>query len=229
MMPIPEHLKVPLDQLSMLKVPNDKIKTINLEYLKFYDIVFVTSRPRLVHAFRRIFNIDFNSIILWLQLLKVFSYEYKDAVINDTLQSKVSLEENINKILQNARIADSEDVLDVHKMCGLNHPNAPSATDIAEPCFSDYATSTTHVSIDTYDTIPEDKSVNIAFGSIDHSFVESNVPMHESTNPLVLKPLLQSISNSLKDFVHEQLQSLKHPSNCTSTFIMDIIATTTYC
>ena len=189
--------------------------------IKSFSVDPVTSRPRLVHAFRRIFNIDFNSIILWLQLLKVFSYEYKDAVINDTLQSKVSLEENINKILQNARIADSEDVLDVHKMCGLNHPNAPSATDIAEPCFSDYATSTTHVSIDTYDTIPEDKSVNIAFGSIDHSFVESNVPIHESTNPLVLKPLLQSISNGLQDFVHEQLQSLKHPSTCTSTFTMD--------
>ena len=84
-------------------------------------------------------------------------------------------------------------------MCSLNHPNAPSATDIAEPCFSDYATSTTHVSIDTNDTIPEDKSVNIVFGSIDHSFVESNVPIHESTNPLVLKPLIQSISRRFKD------------------------------
>ena len=89
---------------------------------KIISVDPVTNRPRLVHAFRRIFNIDFNSIVLWLQLLKVFSYEYKDAVINDTLQSKVTLEENINTILQSARIADSEDVLDVHKMSSLNHP-----------------------------------------------------------------------------------------------------------
>ena len=37
--PIPDHLKVPLQNLRMLQVPNDKMKTINLEYLQFYEML----------------------------------------------------------------------------------------------------------------------------------------------------------------------------------------------
>ena len=37
----------------MIKVPNDKIKTINLEYLKFYDIVFVNTTPATFYFLHR--------------------------------------------------------------------------------------------------------------------------------------------------------------------------------
>jgi flagellar motor protein MotB len=46
MKPIPDHLKVPIHQLSMLKVSEAALTKINFNYIKFYDIVSVNTKPR---------------------------------------------------------------------------------------------------------------------------------------------------------------------------------------
>jgi len=45
MKPIPDHLKIPIIQLTMLKVPEAALAKINLEYIKFYDIISVKAKP----------------------------------------------------------------------------------------------------------------------------------------------------------------------------------------
>ena len=45
MKPIPDQLKIPIIQLTMLKVSEAALTKINLEYIKFYDIVSVNTKP----------------------------------------------------------------------------------------------------------------------------------------------------------------------------------------
>ena len=100
---------------------------------KIISVNTETNRPRILEPYRRIFGLDFNNIILWLQFLKVFSFKYHDCVINETMTNKVALEKNIDNILKCAHIAISDEVLTVHELSRINHPNAPSATDKPEP------------------------------------------------------------------------------------------------
>jgi hypothetical protein len=43
--PIPDNLKIPIIQLTMLKVSEAALTKINLEYIRFYDIVSVNTKP----------------------------------------------------------------------------------------------------------------------------------------------------------------------------------------
>ena len=72
-------------------------------------------------------------LILWLQYLKVFSFKYHKYVLDSSTKNKSALENSVLNILKFARIAESEEVLNIHKLSRLNHPNAPSATDKPEP------------------------------------------------------------------------------------------------
>jgi hypothetical protein len=146
------------------------------------------------------------------------------------MTNKVALEKNIDNILKCAHIADSDEVLTVHELSRINHPNAPSATDKPEPdpapsVANDPEITTTKgtsSSSSSYhgEAQPAQVRVNddkLIFDSIDYSFVESSVPIEDSTNPLVLKTLLQSISNGLQDCVHKELEALSSKPTTTST------------
>ena len=149
---------------------------------KIISVDPATNRPRLLEPYHRVFGLDFNTVIIWLQYLKVFSFEYRNYELDSSTKNRLALENNVLNILKFARIAESEEVLNIHDLSRLNHPNAPSATDKPEPV--------PQAAIDG-------ESNDLIFGSIDNSFVESNIPIVESTNPIVLKTLLQSISDGL--------------------------------
>ena len=63
---------------------------------KIISVNTESNRPRILEPYRRVFGIDFNNIILWLQYLKVFSFKYHDCVINETMTNKVALEKNVD-------------------------------------------------------------------------------------------------------------------------------------
>jgi hypothetical protein len=183
---------------------------------KIISIDPLTNRPRLMEPYHRVFGIDFNTVILWLQYLKVFSFEYHKYVLDSSTKNKSALENSVLNIIKFARIAESEEVLNIHKLSRLNHPNAPSATDKPEPVPQNASSSSS--SSKTTNSNPQaaidGKSNDLIFGSIDYSFIESNIPIEESTNPIILKTLLQSISDGLQEFVQKELEI---PTGATDT------------